>query len=100
MISDAARHSDGVLAILFDIDGTLITAGGASAVAWCRAFADLYEVPVNVACTAPTRSAMPARITSCPRSPTGSRCSAHGCGRAAQRSTRCGWRALAEPPAP
>ena len=48
MVSDAARHSDGVLAILYDIDGTLITAGGASAVAWCRAFADLYEIPVNV----------------------------------------------------
>lgn len=44
----AARPSDGVLAILFDIDGTLITTGGASAVAWRRAFADLYQIPVNI----------------------------------------------------
>ncbi|MGH3869487.1 MAG: HAD family hydrolase [Pseudonocardiaceae bacterium] len=45
---NAAKPSCGVLAILFDIDGTLITTGGASAVAWRRAFADLYEIPVNV----------------------------------------------------
>jgi phosphoglycolate phosphatase len=48
MVPDVARHSDDVLAILFDIDGTLITTGGASAVAWCRAFTDLYEIPANV----------------------------------------------------
>jgi phosphoglycolate phosphatase-like HAD superfamily hydrolase len=40
--------SRGVLAILFDIDGTLITTGGASSVAWHRAFADLYGISVNV----------------------------------------------------
>ncbi|MEA2297974.1 MAG: glucose-6-phosphate isomerase [Solirubrobacteraceae bacterium] len=34
-----------VAAVLFDIDGTLITTGGASAVAWRRAFQDLYEIP-------------------------------------------------------
>jgi phosphoglycolate phosphatase len=44
----SAKRSDGVLAILFDIDGTLIVTGGASALAWRRAFADLYEIPVNV----------------------------------------------------
>lgn len=44
----AARHSDGVLAILFDIDGTLITTGGASAVAWRRAFVDLYGIPADI----------------------------------------------------
>ncbi len=48
MASNAARPSDGVLAILFDIDDTLITTGGASSVAWRRAFADLYELPVDV----------------------------------------------------
>jgi phosphoglycolate phosphatase len=42
------RQSDGVLAILFDIDGTLITTGGASAVAWRRAFADLYGIPADI----------------------------------------------------
>jgi phosphoglycolate phosphatase len=45
---NAARHSDGVLAILFDIDGTLITTGGASAVAWRRAFVDLYGIPADI----------------------------------------------------
>lgn len=40
--------ADAVLAILFDIDGTLIITGGASSVAWHRAFADLYGIPVNV----------------------------------------------------
>ncbi|MBV8542121.1 MAG: HAD hydrolase-like protein [Pseudonocardiales bacterium] len=48
MTPSAARHSDAVLALLFDIDGTLIVTGGASSVAWNRAFADLYEIVVNV----------------------------------------------------
>ncbi|MGH3852373.1 MAG: HAD family hydrolase [Pseudonocardiaceae bacterium] len=39
---------DAVLAILFDIDGTLLITGGASSVAWHRAFAELYEIPVDV----------------------------------------------------
>jgi phosphoglycolate phosphatase len=45
-----APGADGhdVLAILFDIDGTLIATGGASSVAWLRAFADLYGIPANV----------------------------------------------------
>ena len=37
-----------VLAVVFDIDGTLITTGGAGAVAWQRAFAELYEVEANI----------------------------------------------------
>ncbi|MGH3773382.1 MAG: HAD family hydrolase [Pseudonocardiaceae bacterium] len=48
MDPEAASHSATVLAILFDIDGTLISTGGASSVAWRRAFADLYGIPVNV----------------------------------------------------
>jgi phosphoglycolate phosphatase len=44
----SAKHNDGVLAILFDIDSTLITTGGASAVAWRRAFADLYGIPADI----------------------------------------------------
>ncbi len=36
----------GVTAILFDIDGTLITTSGA--VAWRRAFADLYGIPADI----------------------------------------------------
>jgi phosphoglycolate phosphatase len=38
----------GVAAVLFDIDGTLISTGGASDRAWRRAFAELYGVEVNV----------------------------------------------------
>jgi phosphoglycolate phosphatase len=37
-----------VAALLFDIDGTLISTGGASDRAWHRAFLELYGVEVNV----------------------------------------------------
>ena len=37
-----------VAAILFDIDGTLITTGGAGAVAWRHAFAELYDIPADI----------------------------------------------------
>jgi phosphoglycolate phosphatase len=40
--------SETPVAVLFDIDGTLITTGGAGAAAWGRAFADLYDVPANI----------------------------------------------------
>jgi phosphoglycolate phosphatase len=40
--------SAAVAAILFDIDGTLITTGGASDRAWHRAFEELHDVDVNV----------------------------------------------------
>jgi phosphoglycolate phosphatase len=36
------------LAILFDIDGTLIETGGAGAVAWRQAFEELYGVPADI----------------------------------------------------
>src|SRR6266581_5471677 len=36
------------LAILFDIDGTLITTGGAGAVAWRLAFDELYGIPADI----------------------------------------------------
>jgi phosphoglycolate phosphatase-like HAD superfamily hydrolase len=36
------------LAVLFDIDGTLITTGGAGAVAWRLAFMELYGVPADI----------------------------------------------------
>lgn len=35
-------------AILFDIDGTLLHTGGAGAVAWQRAFLELYEAEANI----------------------------------------------------
>jgi phosphoglycolate phosphatase len=38
----------GVIAILFDVDGTLVTTHGASAVAWERVFADLYGIPADI----------------------------------------------------
>lgn len=37
-----------VAALVFDIDGTLLTTGGAGAVAWGKAFAELYGVPANI----------------------------------------------------
>ncbi|HEX3736796.1 MAG TPA: HAD family hydrolase [Solirubrobacterales bacterium] len=37
-----------IKAILWDIDGTLITTGGAGAVAWQRAFEELYGVEANI----------------------------------------------------
>jgi phosphoglycolate phosphatase len=40
--------SDIPIAVLFDIDGTLITTGGAGAQAWSRAFTDLYGIPANI----------------------------------------------------
>lgn len=36
------------VAILFDIDGTLITSGGAGAASWRRAFDDLYGIPADI----------------------------------------------------
>jgi phosphoglycolate phosphatase len=36
-------------AVLFDIDGTLVTTGGAGAVAWRLAFNDLYGIPADIA---------------------------------------------------
>ncbi len=40
--------SDGPLAILFDIDGTLLTTGGAGARSWLWAFDTLYGVPADI----------------------------------------------------
>lgn len=36
------------IAILFDIDGTLITTGGAGAVSWRLAFDELYGIPADI----------------------------------------------------
>lgn len=36
-------------ALIFDIDGTLITTGGAGAVAWSRACEEIHGVPVDIA---------------------------------------------------
>jgi phosphoglycolate phosphatase-like HAD superfamily hydrolase len=40
--------SEAPVVVLFDIDGTLITTGGAGARAWGRAFAELYDVSANI----------------------------------------------------
>jgi phosphoglycolate phosphatase-like HAD superfamily hydrolase len=40
--------SDHLLAILFDIDGTLITTGGAGAASWRLAFDELYGIPADI----------------------------------------------------
>lgn len=47
MIEDASATE--IEAVLFDIDGTLISTGGASDRAWRRAFEELHGVPVDVA---------------------------------------------------
>jgi len=40
--------SDGIEAVLFDIDGTLLVTGGAGAVAWQRAFREQWGVEANI----------------------------------------------------
>jgi phosphoglycolate phosphatase-like HAD superfamily hydrolase len=40
--------SGAIKAVLWDIDGTLLTTGGAGAVAWQRAFEELYGVEANI----------------------------------------------------
>jgi phosphoglycolate phosphatase len=37
-----------IKAVLFDIDGTLLHTGGAGALAWQRAFLELYQVEANI----------------------------------------------------
>ena len=37
-----------IAAVLFDIDGTLLVTGGAGAVAWQRAFRELYDVSADI----------------------------------------------------
>jgi beta-phosphoglucomutase-like phosphatase (HAD superfamily) len=34
--------------LLFDIDGTLVSTGGAGAVAWRQAFEELYGIPADI----------------------------------------------------
>jgi phosphoglycolate phosphatase len=40
--------SDAYRILLFDIDGTLVSTGGAGAVAWKQAFLELYEIPADI----------------------------------------------------
>jgi phosphoglycolate phosphatase len=37
-----------MVAVLFDVDGTLISSGGAGAASWQMAFDDLYGIPVDI----------------------------------------------------
>src|SRR5215211_6254849 len=34
--------------LLFDIDGTLVSTGGAGAVAWKQAFEELHDIPADI----------------------------------------------------
>src|SRR4051794_41695828 len=43
---EAASHQ--LIAILFDIDGTLVTSGGAGAASWRLAFDELYGIPADI----------------------------------------------------
>ena len=38
-----------IRAVIFDVDGTLLTTGGAGGVAWAKAFADVHDHPVDIA---------------------------------------------------
>lgn len=40
--------TDGIEAVLFDIDGTLLVTGGAGAVAWQRAFREMHGIEANI----------------------------------------------------
>ena len=42
------RMADSPRIVLFDIDGTLVSTGGAGAVAWKQAFEDLHGVPADI----------------------------------------------------
>jgi phosphoglycolate phosphatase len=42
------KNGKHTVAVLFDIDGTLITTGGAGAVAWRHAFEELYGIPADI----------------------------------------------------
>lgn len=44
----AEAQKNGIVAVLFDIDGTLITTGGAGAVSWRLAFDELYGIPADI----------------------------------------------------
>jgi phosphoglycolate phosphatase len=46
-VSGIARESE-VLVVLFDIDGTLLSSGGAGAASWREAFDDLYGIPADI----------------------------------------------------
>ena len=48
MADGGAESADRVGAVLFDVDGTLISSGGASHIAWDRAFRELYGVPAAI----------------------------------------------------
>src|SRR5919204_619203 len=42
------RMAESPRIVLFDIDGTLVSTGGAGAVAWRRAFQELYGIPADI----------------------------------------------------
>ena len=48
MTAEGGLASTGPLAILFDIDGTLLTTGGAGARSWTWAFKTLYDVSADI----------------------------------------------------
>jgi phosphoglycolate phosphatase len=42
------KAADALVAVLFDIDGTLLDSGGAGAASWRLAFQDLYGIPADI----------------------------------------------------
>ena len=43
-----ARPSQPIVAVVFDVDGTLISSGGAGAASWRLAFNELYGIPADI----------------------------------------------------
>lgn len=48
-MSPVAAVDAPIRAVIFDVDGTLLTTGGAGGVAWAKAFADVHGTPVDIA---------------------------------------------------
>lgn len=44
----AEHHDEGPVAVLFDVDGCLISTGGAGTRSWRRAFETLYNIPADI----------------------------------------------------
>jgi phosphoglycolate phosphatase-like HAD superfamily hydrolase len=42
------KGTDDIFVVLFDVDGTLISSGGAGAASWRLAFEDLYGIPADI----------------------------------------------------
>jgi phosphoglycolate phosphatase len=47
-VGPAIEDANGIIAVLFDVDGTLLSSGGAGAASWRLAFEELYGIPADI----------------------------------------------------